>query len=414
MVAEIISVGTELLLGMITNTNASYLAEQCAHYGYTMYHQSVVGDNEKRLEEALQLAIQRSDVILLSGGLGPTQDDMTKETVAKVCGAALVMHEPTKHTIQTYFDKRGIELTENNWKQAMVLNGCIVVENDNGTAPGIIMEYKGTKLILLPGPPHELIAMFESKIVPYLQELQDEVFYTKTVKVCGIGESKLETMIEDLINGQTNPTIATYAKLSEVHVRVTANGKSKKKAKSLVKPVVKEFEKRFGNHIYSKKDNVTLEEAIVKLLKEKEYTIATAESCTGGMLSNRIIQVPGVSSVYQQGYITYTDKSKKQLLGVKEKVLKEHGAVSKQVAKAMAKGACKRAKTNIALSITGIAGPDGGTKKKPVGLVYIACCINGVLRAKEYQFSGNRNKIRESSTANALVFLRECLLELSD
>lgn len=412
MTAEIISVGTELLLGMITNTNASYLSEQCAIYGYTMYHQSVVGDNEKRLEEALEMAIKRSDVILLSGGLGPTQDDMTKETVAKVCGAELVMHEPTKKAIATYFAKRGIELTENNWKQAMVINGCMVVENDNGTAPGIIMEYLGAKLILLPGPPHELIAMFESKIVPYLQELQNEVFYTKIVKVCGIGESKLETMIEDLINGQTNPTIATYAKLSEVHVRVTANGKSKKKAKSLVKPVVKELEKRFGDHIYSKKAKVTLEEHIVKILKKKEYTIATAESCTGGMLSNRIIQVAGVSSVYQQGYITYTDTSKTELLGVKESVLNEHGAVSKQVAKAMAKGACKRAKTNVAIGITGIAGPEGGSKDKPVGLVYIACCINGTVRVREYHFSGNRNKIRESSTVNALVFLRECLLDV--
>ncbi|MFI3202153.1 MAG: competence/damage-inducible protein A [Eubacteriales bacterium] len=411
MVAEVISVGTELLLGMIVNTNASYLAEQCAKYGYRMYHQSVVGDNEQRLEAALVTALERSDVILLSGGLGPTQDDMTKETVAKVCKEELVMHEPSKKAIQTYFNKRGLQLTDNNWKQALILKGCTVLDNDNGTAPGLIVEYIGKKIILLPGPPHELIAMFEGKVAPYLQELQEEVFYTKTVKVCGIGESQLETMIEDLIDTQTNPTIATYAKLSEVHVRVTANARDKKTAKLLVKPVVKELEKRLGNRIYSKKDQVTIEEVIVNILQKRSYTIATAESCTGGMLANRIIQVPGVSSVYKQGYITYADDSKSELLGVKKKLLKEYGAVSEPVAKAMAKGACKYAQTNVAISITGIAGPDGGTRKKPVGLVYIACCINERVWVKSYQFSGNRKKIRESSAINALILLRDCLLE---
>ncbi len=233
MTVEIISVGTEILLGNIVNTNAAYLAEKCAGIGLACYYQEVVGDNEERLLSVLQTALTRADVLLLSGGLGPTQDDLTKETTAKALGKALYLHEPSKEAITSFFQKRGMEITENNWKQAMVPEGSIVVDNPNGTAPGIIIEDNGRHIILMPGPPNELVPMFENAIMPYLNSLQPGIIYSQTVKVCGVGESKVEAMIEDLINEQSNPTIATYAKTGEVHLRVTARAEDEKEAKKL-------------------------------------------------------------------------------------------------------------------------------------------------------------------------------------
>ena len=234
MVVEIICVGTEILMGNIVNTNAAYLAAKCAGLGLTCYYQSVVGDNEGRLYEAVKIAYDRSDVVILSGGLGPTQDDLTKETASKVLNKGLYMHEPSKEAIIRILSRRGLTITENNWKQAMVPEGCIVVENPNGTAPGIIMEENNTHIILLPGPPGELIPMFEDSIVPYLKKLTPDVLYSDMVKLCGIGESMAEDRIKDLIDAQSNPTIATYAKTGEVHMRVTAKAESEEEAKKLV------------------------------------------------------------------------------------------------------------------------------------------------------------------------------------
>jgi len=241
MTVELISVGTEILLGNIVNTNAAYLAEQCAKLGLSCYYQSVVGDNEQRLMQTVETALGRADIVILSGGLGPTQDDLTKESVAKVLGRELRMDQHSKERILEYFTKRGIELTDNNWKQAMVPEGAIVVDNHNGTAPGIIVEDGEKKVILLPGPPNELIPMFEGSIYPYLSEAEPGVIYSKTVKLCGIGESKAETMVADLIAEQDNPTIAPYAKTGEVHLRVTAKAETEKDAKKMLKPVVKEL-----------------------------------------------------------------------------------------------------------------------------------------------------------------------------
>ena len=411
MTAELISVGTEILLGNIVNTNAAYLAEKCASLGLACYYQSVVGDNEERLFAAIETAVKRSEIVILSGGLGPTQDDLTKETAAKVLGKELVEDLHSKQRIQEYFEKLGKEISQNNWKQAMVPQGCIVVDNDNGTAPGIIMEDGDTRVILLPGPPGELIPMFEKAIVPYLQKLMPGIIYSQTVKICGIGESKAESMIQDLIEKQTNPTIAPYAKTGEVHLRVTAKAEDEKTAKKLVKPVVKELKSRFGTYIYSTEEDVTLEKAVVELLSSNGLTVSCAESCTGGMLSGRIINVAGVSEVYKSGYITYSDKAKHKILGVKKSLLAKYGAVSPEVAKAMAEGTAKVSKADVAVSITGIAGPDGGTKTKPVGLVYIACSVNGTTNVEEYHFTGNRSKVRESSVASALCLMRKCILK---
>lgn len=411
MTVEIIAVGTEILLGNIVNTNAAYLAEKCAALGLSCYHQDVVGDNEERLAETLKLALSRSDIILLSGGLGPTQDDLTKEVAARVFGKELYLHEPSREAIRQFFSERKLEITENNWKQAMVPEGCIVVDNPGGTAPGIVMAENGRHVVLMPGPPGELIPMFERSIMPYLAGLQSGVIYSQTVKICGVGESKAESMVEDLVEVQRNPTIATYAKTGEVHLRVTATASDEKEAKKLVKPVVKELKGRFGNHVYTTDNDVTLERAVVDLLMANKLTACTVESCTGGMLSARLINVPGVSEVFKSGYVTYSNKSKRRLLGIKKNILLKHGAVSEQIAREMAKTSAALARTDVSVSTTGIAGPDGGTAEKPVGLVYIGCNVCGRITVKECRFHGSREKIRESTVAAALSLMRECILQ---
>ncbi len=411
MTVEIIAVGTEILLGNIVNTNAAYLAEKCAGLGLSCYHQDVVGDNEERLSETIRLALTRADIILLSGGLGPTQDDLTKEAAAKVMGKELYLHEPSKEAIRQFFAERNMEITDNNWKQAMVPEGCIVVENPGGTAPGIIIAENGKHVVLMPGPPGELIPMFERSIMPYLAGLTTGVIYSQTVKICGVGESKAESMVEDLVNAQDNPTIATYAKTGEVHLRVTATAPDEKEAKKLVKPMVKELKGRFGNHVYTTDSEVTLEKAVVDLLMANKLTACTVESCTGGMLSARLINVPGVSEVFKSGYVTYSNKSKRKLLGIKKNILMKHGAVSEQIAKEMAKTAATLARTDVSVSTTGIAGPDGGTPDKPVGLVYIGCNVCGRVTVKECHFHGTREKIRESTVSAALSLMRECILQ---
>lgn len=410
MTVELLSVGTEILLGNIVNTNAAYLSERCAALGLSCYHQSVVGDNEERLEETLQTALSRSDIVILSGGLGPTKDDLTKEVAARVFGRELHEDVHVKESISAYFQKmKRTQITENNWKQALVPEDARVVENHNGTAPGLILEDReaGKTVILLPGPPDELKAMFEESIAPYLDELEPEGIYSKMVKLCGTGESKAETVIADLMEVQTNPTIAPYAKLGEVHLRITAKAESEEKAEALILPVLEELRRRFGDLIYTEEEKESLEDVIVRILKEKKFTLTTAESCTGGKLAGRIMNVAGASGVYNEGYITYSNEAKSRLLGVAAGTLEQYGAVSPQTAREMAEGAAKAAGADAALSVTGIAGPDGGTKEKPVGLVYIGCSVKGHTRVEEFRFSGNREKNRDYAVVRALTLLRE-------
>lgn len=414
MTVEIICVGTELLLGNIINTNAAYLSEKCAELGLSCYFQSVVGDNEERLTQTLNCAMERSDIVILSGGLGPTEDDLTKEVTAKVCGRKLSVDDHSMERIAEYFATRDLTPTENNWKQAMIPEGAIVLDNDNGTAPGIIIETEAVRVILLPGPPNELVPMFEERVAPYLEKLTPGVICSRTVKLCGASESQVETELKDLIDNQTNPTIATYAKTGEVHVRVTASADCEKDAEKLIKPMVKELKKRFGQDVYTTEADVTLEKAVVDLLLAKKFTFSCAESCTGGMLSARIINVPGVSDVYKAGFVTYSNKSKRKLLGVKRSTLEKFGAVSEPTAKEMVKGAMMAAKSDVSVALTGIAGPDGGTKDKPVGLVYIGCKVGEKTIVKEYHFKGNRAKVREAATSAALTLVRRCILEYAD
>lgn len=412
MVVELISVGTELLLGNIVNTNAQYLAEKCALLGLSMYNQSVVGDNPARLADTIKTALDRSDVVILTGGLGPTEDDLTKEVCAEVMGFELVEDPHTKARIQEYFKNNIYKvITDNNWKQAMVPVGAMVLDNDNGTAPGLIMEKNGKHAILLPGPPNELYPLFSRQVFPYLQKLQPEIIVSQMVKICGYGESQVEDKLLDLIDAQTNPTIATYAKIGEVHLRVTAKVASQEEAEKLIKPVVKEIKKRFGNAVYSIKEEETLEMAVVRLLKKYELTVTTAESCTGGLLAGRLVNVPGVSEVFREGFVTYSNKAKRKILDVNKATLKKYGAVSKETAKEMAMGGVFATDADICVAVTGLAGPDGGSEEKPVGLVYMACYMNDQVTVEKYQFKGNRAKIREQSVVKALDLLRRTILE---
>ncbi|MGN0308558.1 MAG: competence/damage-inducible protein A [Lachnospiraceae bacterium] len=411
MTVELISVGTEILMGNIVNTNAAFLAEQCAAFGFSCYFQTVVGDNEKRLSETIETALTRADILILSGGLGPTQDDITRETVAKVLGKKLVFHEHSRKRIEEFFYLRKRKITDNNWKQAYIPEGATVIDNENGTAPGLIIEHEKKHILLLPGPPGELKPMFKNKMLPYLTGLEQSVIRSAMVKLCGIGESTAETRILDLLEGQTNPTIAPYAKTGEVHLRVSAKAESEERAEELIRPVVEELKGRFGSLIYTLKEEETLEQAVAASLKKKGWKLATAESCTGGMLAARLTGVPGVSEVFETGLITYADGTKQKLLGVRKETLKQYGAVSSQTAEEMVQGLALSTGAEVTLSITGIAGPGGGSRKKPVGLVFMGCKVMDEITVKEFHFSGNRQKIRESAVASALTLIRRCMLK---
>ncbi len=412
MTVELISVGTEILMGNIVNTNAAYLSAGCAQLGLSMYNQQVVGDNPERLAKAIEEALSRADIIIISGGLGPTEDDLTKETAAGVLGMKLIEDEHTKKRIKEMLQNSIFknDIPDNNWKQAMVPEGAVVIDNSNGTAPGLIMEKDGKSVILLPGPPNELEPMFDNDIRPYLAGKNPDAIFSKMVKICGVGESQVETKLLDLIDAQTNPTIATYAKTGEVQVRVTAKAASESAAKELVKPVVKEIKSRFKENVYSVDANETLEEVVVKMLAKKDLKLVTVESCTGGLLAGRIVNVSGASEVFSQGLVTYSNKSKRKVLNVDKAVLKKYGAVSKETAKEMAKGGILASDAEVGVSVTGVAGPYQ-SEDKPVGLVYIGCYYKDKVTVKEYMFRGNRQKIREQAVVKALDLVRRRILE---
>lgn len=410
MTSELIFVGTELLLGNIVNTNGAYLATRLAYLGISSYYQTVVGDNKERLSETLKIALNRSELIILSGGLGPTQDDITKETVANVLGLELVEDEVTKEKIISYFERSGKVMPENNFKQALIPLGARVIDNNNGTAPGVFIEKDGKKIVLLPGPPNELQVMFEESVEKILSEYTHEVIYSQTVKICGRSESEVASLLSDVIESNGNVSVAPYAKCCEVHVRVTARAEDEKAAKKLVKPVVKDIKTRLGDSVYTTHDDVTLEQAVVDLLLANNLTVTTVESCTGGLVAGRLINVPGVSEVFKMGHITYSNKAKRKLLDVKRGTLDKYGAVSSKVVKEMAQGASTFTRADVAVAVSGIAGPDGGTEEKPVGLVYIGISVRGKVTTQEYRFTGNREKVREQAVAESLILMRKCIM----
>ena len=411
MIAETIFVGTELILGNVINTNAAYLASELAKMGISTYYQSVVGDDEARIKSAVELALSRADIIFLSGGMGPTQDDITKETVAKTLGLELVEDKQARDNIITYFEKRGWVITDNIFKQAFMPKGCTVLYNDNGTAPGAYIEQNGKHIIMLPGPTVEMRAMYENSVVPILNKCNDGVIETLTVKVVGRSESEVAEILDDLISMKGNVTVTPCARDCEVHLYVTAKGTDETAAKKRIKPIVKEIKSRLEDSVYTTQTNVNLEDAVVELLLANKLTITTVESCTGGLVAGRLINVPGVSEVYKSGQITYSNQEKSRILGVKKLTLHKYGAVSEETVYEMCVGACSYNKADVSIAISGIAGPDGGTPEKPVGLVYIGCCVCGQVTVKEYHFSGNREKVRNSAVAESLALLRHCVLE---
>lgn len=410
MKAEIICVGTELLLGDIVNTNAQFLAQELASLGFGVYYQTVVGDNPQRLAGVVKEAKGRSDILIFTGGLGPTDDDLTKQTVASVFEDELVMDEEELEKIRGFFINRGITMTTNNEKQAMVPRNGEKIPNFNGTAPGMIFKHQNSTAFLIPGPPSEMRPMFTNQIRPMLEAMQDGVLYSHTLRVFGIGESLLEDMVHPLLDGR-NPTAALYAKTGEVHVRITARAQSELEAVAMCEDYAGKFRALLNGYIYTE-TWPDLETTLVRQLQERAETIATAESCTGGLLSKRITSVAGASDVFGYGACTYANTAKVKMIGVPEKTLEEYGAVSAQTAAAMAQGIQTLAGATYGVGITGVAGPDGGTTLKPVGLVYVAASSLGGTFVKKLQLGAHRNRewVRHQATQYALDMVRRLSL----
>lgn len=369
MTAEILCIGTELLLGDIVNTNAAYLAKELAALGVEVYHQSVVGDNGERLRQSMELALTRAELVITTGGLGPTYDDISKEIAAELFEQQLVMDEHSKERLTSFFNTIHREMTPNNLKQAMMPEHAVIFENNNGTAPGFCIEKHGKRIIMLPGPPREMVAMFEESVRPFLMGLSHTVLESSTIHIFGMGESAVEDRLRVLMQESKNPTLAPYAKEGEVQLRVTAMGNNPDEAKACIAPMVERVRSELGDVVYGV-DVGDLQTALVWLLTEQGLTIATAESCTGGLVSKRITEVEGSSKVFGWGVCTYANEAKERLLGVKAETLAQYGAVSSQTAAEMAAGVRKLSGADIGISTTGIAGP-GTSEHKPVGLVYV-------------------------------------------
>lgn len=395
MKAEIFSVGTEILLGEILDTNAKYIASQLANIGIDVFYKTSIGDNEKRLLDAIDIAYKRADIIISTGGLGPTDDDLTKETFAKYFNKKLVRHKESLENLKSYYLNEDMPLS--NLKQADIPEGAIVLLNENGTASGCIIEENNKIAVILPGPPKECIPMFDKQVKPVLEKYTNKVLVSKNLNLCGIGESNASEIIRDLMLSSKNPTIAPYANNNEMRFRVTASGKNKNEAKEILKPTVDKLYDIFKDYIYGEDDD-TLQDVIVGKLIKNNMTISTAESCTGGLLASTIINVPSASSVFLNGVICYSNESKIYELDVFKEDLEKYGAVSEQVAIQMAEGIRKKSNTTIGISTTGIAGPTGGTEEKPVGLVYIAISMEGKETiCRKLMLKGNRQKIREKT-----------------
>lgn len=409
MKAEILCVGTELLLGDIVNTNAAYIARELAQKGINVYNQSVVGDNPKRLEESLTLAFERNDMVIMTGGLGPTYDDLTKEIVAAHFGKKLVLHQPSLDAIRVFFDKLGAEMTENNVKQAMMPEGCIVLPNHNGTAPGMIIEGEGKVAVLLPGPPREMTMMWQDSVNPYLESLSDEVIESHTIKLFGIGESAMEQMLHDYLLEHKNPTVAPYAKDGECMLRVTAKAHSKEEAEAMMAPMMAELTERLKEYVYGI-DVPDIQTALVNTLKEKGMTVASTESFTGGLISKRITDVSGASGVFAFGACTYSNEAKEKVLGVKAETLESYGAVSRETAAEMAEGIRRVAGADIGISTTGVAGPEP-SEGKPVGKVFIGVSYGDVTEVKELMLArgrvDDREMIRYIGSSHALIMAKK-------
>ena len=404
---EVISIGTELLMGQIVNTDAQYISSRLPECGVGVFYHSVIGDNPGRIKEALKIGFERCDVVITTGGLDPTQDDLTKEIVADFLGLKLVLDDRSSERIRKYFEDRGRVLVESNLRQAYFPEGSIIVENDMGTAPGCIVEKDDKVIVMLPGPPKELIPMFD-KVMKYFKEKQLGRLFSKYIRIVGMGESMVEQKIYDIVSSQTNPTIATYAKDGIVTIRVTASNEGGSNPEVLVNDMVNKICEILGDNVYTT-ENDELEYVVFKLLKERNLKIATAESCSGGVLAQLLTSIPGSSHVFHSGFVTYSEESKIRALGVERSTIETYSAVSSQTAREMADGACRKTGCDVGVSITGYAGPDG----ESVGLVYIGVSYGGATEVSEFRFSGNRERIRTMSAVTALDMVRRTILNKS-
>ena len=370
--ASLVAVGTELLFGQTVNTNASYISEQLQLIGMSVLYHYTVGDNPGRLKETLKRAADESDIVITTGGLGPTQDDLTKELIAELCGKKLIKDEEAFLRLDEIMRSFGHKnYTENNLKQAFLPEDAIAFYNEVGTAPGFALDHMGKTFIALPGPPREMKDMMERSVIPYLVKKSDAVIYSKFLHFYGIGESALETALLPIIDGQTDPTIATYAKEGECSVRISSMRITGEEAAAAVSDTVARVKEFAGEYLYSEEDK-SYPQVIVELLTKEGLMLAAAESCTGGLFAGAITSVPGASEVFERGFVTYSNEAKMEILGVSIETLEKNGAVSEPCAREMALGALKNSQADIAIAITGIAGPDGGTDEKPVGTIFFA------------------------------------------
>ncbi len=404
MIAEIVSVGTELLMGQICNTDAQYIAGKLAPLGFSVYYHTTVGDNVQRLTETVQRALSRSDIVLFTGGLGPTDDDLTKETVAAAMGLTLVPIAAEVERLESYFFSKGRQISPNNYKQASFPADAVILDNPNGTAPGCIMEKDGKTAILMPGPPRELDPMFDDHVMPYLEKRSGVRLVSRELRIFGMGESELTYILRDIIEGQGNPTIAPYVKTGEVTLRVTALAADEAAGLRLMRPMLDEIRARLGDLLYSE-NGEDLPHLCARLLGEAGRTLAVAESCTGGLLTSAFVDVPGSSGFLLEGCVTYSNEAKMRRLGVGEDTLMRYGAVSEECARQMAEGMQKNTGADYALATTGVTGPDGGTSNTPVGTVYIALASQSGTEVKKLSLWGDRARIRYIAVLNACDIL---------
>lgn len=410
MRAEIISVGTEILLGDIVNTNTQFLAKELASIGIEVYRQEVIGDNKDRLLGILEEALSRSDMVITTGGLGPTNDDLTKETACEFFNMDLELHQESLKALEEYFSKMGREIAESNYKQVYFPKDAVVLPNPNGTAPGAILEKNNKYIVVLPGPPREMKPMYLNHVKPYLIKKGDGIIESQVIRVLGIGESMAAEKLKKFIENGSNPTVAPYAKEEDILFRITAKAKSKEEALKLIEPVKNEVKEILGEDVYGEGEETRIETVVGELLIKNNLKISTAESCTGGMIASRLVSISGISDVFLEGAVTYSNEAKVRTLKVKEETLKSFGAVSEETAREMAEGMAERTGSDIAVVTTGIAGPGGGTKEKPVGLVYIGIYYKGEVYVYKNVFNGNREKVRTRATVTALDMVRRKIL----
>lgn len=410
MNAEIISVGTELLLGEILNTDAQYLAQKLSEIGISVYRQTVVGDNPSRMKEAVTEALGRSDIIITSGGLGPTQDDLTKEIVCECMGEKIVLHKESLDAMRDYFKRINKPMSAINEKQAYMPENGMVMPNNNGTAPGAIIEKNGKTAIILPGPPNELKAMYEESAEPYLRSKSEDIFVSKVLQIFGIGESAVAEKLDNMLKNYTNPTVAPYAKTAGVRLRITARCKSESEGMELIRPVEEQIRGVLGDAVYAEGDE-EINKTVSDMLRDRKMTISAAESCTGGLFAKMITDLAGSSDILNESIVTYANSAKMKYLGVKKETLDKFGAVSRQTAYEMAEGICRQSGADVGVGITGIAGPGGGSDEKPVGLVYAGICVGGETEVFELHFTGAREKIRHSVCVNVFDIIRRKIMK---